>query len=101
MSVPRVAGSAVPYCIQLIYKNSHAASMTDSTELTMEPFSMHYIRFPASATALCVEAFRVEAKRENARVFEISARLKDSQGVKINPEPSSTARLIVCVVSVR
>lgn len=31
------------------------------------------------------------------RVFEISARVKDPQVVRINPEPSTTARILACV----
>lgn len=40
----------------------------------------------------------MEAESENARVFEISAHVKDPQAVQINLEPSTTARLIACVL---
>lgn len=43
----------------------------------------------------------MEAKSKNALVYEISAHDKDPQVVKINPEPSTTARLIACVASAR
>lgn len=36
-----------------------------------------------------MEAFLMEVKRENARVFEIWAYIQDSQVVGINPEPSA------------
>lgn len=57
---------------------------------------MTRVRFPAAG-----DAFLVEAKSENAHVFEISVRTEGSWIVGINPEPSITARLIACVVSAR
>lgn len=46
-------------------------------------------------------AFVMAAKSENARVLEILAHVKGPHVVEINPEPSTTVRLITCVASAR
>lgn len=45
--------------------------------------------------------FLIEAKSKNARVYEISAHVKDPQGVEIHLEPTTTLCLIACIASAR
>lgn len=47
------------------------------------------VRFPAAAAA-----FLMEAKSDNARVYEILAHIKDPQVVEIDAEPSTTTYLL-------
>lgn len=73
-------------------RRSHSTSNLRECRVALPAVAQWLRRSVAEPAAAAV--FSDRGENENARVFEISAPVNDPHGVKINPEPTSTASLI-------